>query len=339
MKRLNAVLLILGVGFLGYLFWRIGPAEFWQELRALGWGLIPLVLSEGAGLLAHTVAWRHCIGQQRPRVPLFRLFRMSLAGFAINYLTPSASLGGEVSKAALLSSTHPMPEAVSSVLLDKLSSAFAHLLLAVLGSFFLLGWASLPRALWAAMAGSSILLTGGMLVFLWLQKHGKLGGFMRWLAGRRIGGRLLRRAAEKSSALDETLRVIYRDRPRDLVFACGWHLLGHAAAILQVWVFLYCLGQPARIGAVAGAAFLSLWFDLLTFIIPLNAGALEGSRIVALKAIGNSASVGLAFGVAIRVAQVCWACFGLVSYALFTTRKAEGSAGLTSLSGSSLSNP
>jgi hypothetical protein len=49
--------------------------------------------------------------------------------------------------------------------------------------------------------------------------------------------------------------------------------------------------------------------------------ALEGSRILALKAIGYSAPVGLTFGVAIRVAQISWACFGLVIYALFTTQK------------------
>ncbi len=328
MKKLNVFLLILGLAFLGYLLWRIGPSELWQQIRALGWGLIPLILAEGGGNLAHTVAWRHCIGNARRRVPLYRLFPMAMAGFAINYLTPSASLGGEVSKAALLASTHPMPEAVSSVLLDKLSSAIAHLLLAVLGSLFLLTWTSLPLGLWAAMAASSVLLSSGVAVFLWLQKQGNLGGFLRWLASRRVGGRLLQQAAERTSSVDEALSRFYRERPLDLVQACAWHVLGHSAAVLQVWLFLYWLGQPAPLAAAAGAAFLSLWFDLLTFAIPLNAGALEGSRIVALKAIGNRAPLGMAFGVAIRFAQLFWACFGLVSYAVFTTRMTRATATL-----------
>lgn len=90
---------------------------------ALGWGVIPLILIEGLGNLVHAVGWRYCIDAPAPQVPLLRLFRMSLAGWAINYLTPSASLGGEVTKAALLASTPKGPEAVSSVLLDKLTSA------------------------------------------------------------------------------------------------------------------------------------------------------------------------------------------------------------------------
>ena len=86
-------------------------------------------------------------------MPLLRLFRMAMAGFAINYLTPSASIGGEVSKAALLASDHKGPEAVSSVVMDKLCMAFAHLLLVVLGSLFLLWQVNLPVHLWVAMAG------------------------------------------------------------------------------------------------------------------------------------------------------------------------------------------
>lgn len=71
----------------------------------------------------------------------------------------------------------------------------------------------------------------------------------------------------------------------------------------------------------AAVGFLSLWFDLLTFSIPLNLGTLEGSRIVALKAVGGDALLGMTFGVAIRVAQVFWACFGLASYGLFAVHE------------------
>ncbi len=321
MRRLNNILLLVGLGFLLYLVWKIGPDELWHQFAALGWGVVLLILSEGLANLAHTVGWRHCLNRGHPPVPLLRLFRMAMAGFAINYLTPSASLGGEVSRATLLASVQKGSEAVSSVLLDKLMTALAHLALAVLGSLFLLWRVSLPIQLWIAMAVITVLLTGGMAAFLLLQKHGKLGAIFRWLVEHKLGGRFLELAAQRMSEVDAALQRFYRERPRDLALSVLWHLLGHSAAIVQAWLFLSLLKQPAPVATVAAAGFLSLWFDLMTFAIPLNLGTLEGSRIIVFKSLGCPALLGMAFGVAVRVAQVFWACFGLVSYSLFTARK------------------
>lgn len=320
MKRLNNALVVLGLGFLLYLVWKVGPDELWHQVGALGWGVIPIVLCEGLGNLAHSIGWRHCLDRAYPRVPLLRLFRMAIAGFAINYLTPSASLGGEVSRATLLASVQSGPAAVSSVLLDKLMTAMAHLALAVVGSLFLLWRVSLPIELWLAMAMMTGLLTGGMTAFLLLQRYGKLGGVFRWLVAHNLGGRFLEGVAHRMSEVDETLKQFYHERPWDLVLSVLWHVLGHSAALVQAWLFLTLLQQPAPVATVAAAGFLSLWFDLMTFAIPLNLGTLEGSRIVVFKALGCPALLGMAYGVAVRFAQLFWACFGLVSYSLLTTR-------------------
>jgi len=96
-----------------------------------------LVLIEGAANLAHTVGWRQVINNSHRQAPLLRLFRMGMAGYAINYLTPTAAVGGELSRAALLASSQKGSEAVSSVLVDKLTTGVAHVLLAVLGALLL----------------------------------------------------------------------------------------------------------------------------------------------------------------------------------------------------------
>ena len=56
--------------------------------------------------------------------------------------------------------------------------------------------------------------------------------------------------------------------------------------------------------------------------MPLTLGTLEGGRLLALKAVGSNAVFGMAFGVAIRIAQLFWACFDLVNYALLAPRTA-----------------
>ncbi len=62
-----------------------------------------------------------------------------------------------------------------------------------------------------------------------------------------------------------------------------------------------------------------MWFDLLTFAVPLNLGTLEGTRVVAFKAIGYSSLMGMTYGVATRLAQMSWAAFGLLSYAFLAS--------------------
>lgn len=317
MKRVNAALLCLGVAFLVYLVWKVGPAELWQHLRQLGWGVVPLIVSEGLANLLHTLGWRHCLTGAGRNVSLLRLYRMVTTGWAVNFLIPSAAVGGEVARASLLADRQNTSQAVSSVLADKLSTAWGHLLLVGLGTFFVLGRVQLPVQLWLAMLVTSVLLTAGIATFWLLQVRGKLSALVGWLAAHRGDGNTLQRALPRIRQVDQALSSFYRERPWDFVCSILWHLLGHSMAIFQVWLFLSLLHHPAPFAAVACVAILGLWFDLLTFAVPLNAGTLEGSRIVALKVAGGDAGMGMAFGVAVRLAQLFWAGAGLANYALY----------------------
>jgi uncharacterized protein (TIRG00374 family) len=322
MKLLHALLLALGIGFLAYLVWRIGFGELWRELGSLGWGLVPLLFSEGAAEFFHTLGWRRCLSAQHRTLGFWLLFRIRMAGYAINYLTPTAALGGEATRAGLLSAYGRGAEAVSGVLIDKACFAFGHLLFVVVGSVIILWRIPLPPALAVGMVVAGLLLAVGIVAFALLQKHGKLGAVVRWLAAHRIGGAKLRQAAEGITAVDESFRVFYRDHPRDLAVAVGWHLVGFPVGILQTWLFFALLNQPASFAVAASVWFLGLWFDLLTFAIPLNLGTLEGSRIVTFKAVGYQALQGMTFGVTLRLAQLVWALYGLINYALLASTSA-----------------
>src|SRR4051812_31071105 len=187
MKRLNTVLLGLGVVFLACLIWKTGWRELWHQVSALGWGIMLIILAEGLANLAHTLGWRQCISTRNGHLPLWGLFRMNMAGWGINYLTPTASVGGGVSRAAFLASANKATDATSSVLLDKLMTAMAHLLLVALGAVFLFWRVHLPVQLWIAMGITTVLLTAGMTFYLWLQKNGKLGAVCRWFVERNWG--------------------------------------------------------------------------------------------------------------------------------------------------------
>ena len=315
MRKLNTVLLVLGAGFLAYLVWRTGMGELLRQVGGLGWGLVPLILCEGVAEFIHVAGWRYCLSGPHRSLSMVRLFRIRMAGYAINYLTPTAAMGGEVTKAALLASKHRGPEAVTGVLIGKVCFAFAHLLFVVIGSIICLWRIDLPRALWLGMTISGGLIASGMLAFLLIQKQGKLGVLVRWLASRKLGGSMMQQAARGISEVDEVLKGFYQQRPRDFLKAVCWHQLGYSIGIVQTWLFLSLLHQDVSWLLAAGLWFLGMWFDLLTFAVPLNLGTLEGTRIVALRAIGYSSLAGMTYGVALRLAQLFWSAIGLVFYA------------------------
>jgi len=323
MKRLHTLLLVLGAAFLLYLLWKTGIGELCRQVGMLGWGLVPLILCEGVAEFIHVAGWRYCLSGPHRSLSLLQLFRIRLAGYAINYLTPTAAMGGEVTKAALLASNKPGPEAVTGVLIGKVCFSLAHLLFVVCGSVITLWRIDLPRALWLGMSVSGALIASGMGAFLLIQKYGKLGGLVRWLVSHNVGGPRMQQAAQGISAVDEALKAFYRQRPGDLLKAVGWHQVGYSVGILQTWLFFHLLHQDVSWLIAAALWFLGMWFDLLTFAVPQNLGTLEGTRIVALRAIGYSSLLGMTYGIALRLAQLFWSVLGLMLHALMLRQAAH----------------
>jgi hypothetical protein len=319
MKRVEFILFGLGCVLLAALVWTIGPGELWNELRSLGWGLLAFFAAEGLAEAIHTLGWRLCLPKKLHSLPYFFLFRVRAAGYAINFLTPTAALGGEVTKISLLSSRCAVSEATSGVLISKLCFAIAHLLFVALGSIVIVRSVHFTMLQWIPMLLGGVLVTSGIFTFFILQKNGKLGTLLRWLASKNIGGTPLKKAANVLTAVDGELQSFYRDRQRDMWCAIGWHLLGYLIGIIPTWYFLERVAPPAAVSIAATAWFLGMAFDLITFAVPLNAGSLEGTRVLALKVLGYAAPVGMAYGIALRAGQTLWAIAGLGLRATFGT--------------------
>lgn len=320
MKVINAILLALGTALLAGLLWGIGPKELWRELCSFGWGLIPFMLCEGIAEMIHTFGWRRCFNGEIRALPWSFLFRARMAGYAINYLTPTASLGGEVTRTTLLASKGGVSRAASGVLIGKVCFSVAHLLFVAIGTIFILHAVRLPRALWVPLLLSALLVACGIFTFFLLQMRGKLGAPIRWLAAKGVGGRKLEKVESNLTTLDEELRAFYRERPRDMCYAICFHLLGYSVGIAQTWFFFHLL-HPTSLSVAAAIWFLGMWFDLLTFAIPMNAGSLEGSRVLLFKLFNFTAPLGMAYGIALRLAQILWAMIGLAFYGQLLGRK------------------
>jgi hypothetical protein len=325
MKKFHTVSVVLGITLLVVLIWHTGLGPLWRNLILLGWGLVPIILLEGVADLFHTIGWQYCLSEPHRSLPFSQIFQIRLAGAAINYLTPTAALGGEVTKGTLLSMKHPGPEAATGVIIGKLSYAMAQLLFVGAGSIVILWGIPLPDGLWVAMLSGGALLGSGILGFLLTQKYGKLGAIVRWVAARNLGGKPLATAVLHMNEVDHALRRFYKEHPGDLPLSMFWHIVGMACGIIQTWWFLYLLTDTPSLITGAGIWFLGGWFDLLTFPVPYDIGILEASRGVAFSFLGFNLALGLSFGIATRLKQLFWAGIGMLVYmAILAGEKGKG---------------
>jgi uncharacterized protein (TIRG00374 family) len=249
-----------------------------------------------------------------------------MAGYAINYFTPTAALGGEVTRVSLVAPAGRTAEATSTVLIDKACMALAHLLIVVAGAGLLLfGGIRLPPVLQTTMLVSGSVIAAGIIAFMLIQKEGKLGAMLRWRLVRRLAGARSQNFADNTAAVDEALRIFYRDRRSDLVLAVIWHMGGYTASLLQTWLFFTLLGLHPGFVVVAGVWIIGLWFDLVVFLVPMSAGTLEGSRIVTFAAVGYSAVQGMTLGMVVRLGHLSWAVVGLLGYAVLAFKSGASS--------------
>ena len=315
MKYIRLLILAAGIPLLGFLIYNIGLRALWHQFTALGWTLGLLILIQGAANLFHAQGFRHCLVSSHRLLPFSRVLSVYMAGSSINYLTPTAGLGGEVAKGLLLATDRTGTQAASAVLVDKLSCALSQLVLIALGLPLFLSGPAMPRALWSALTLVTVALGGGIIGFLVVQRRGKLGVFVRWAVRHRLGGAGLRKMAGSLTDVDRELRRFHGERPLDFVLSIAWHFAGYLWGAVPTYYFLILTHSSASFSTAGAITILGIWFDMAIFAAPVDIGIQEATRVLAFRIVGYPSALGLTFGITLRMQKIFWAGIGLMLYA------------------------
>ena len=307
----------LGVG-LGLFGWVLAASDLkgvWALLTDFRWrfGMVFLFYVVIFGL--DTLGWKFALQPRvQSRIPWNRLFRIRLAGEAVNYVTPAASIGGEPVKAWILSRRYgvPMQEGVASVIVAKTTFTLSMLLFVTLGlvvalatqpsSSRLLAW------VWVVLPSLSLLLALFVLV-QFLQPFRRLErAVSRWLP------ESLRKTAEKVHEWDREIISLYRKSPGSVLCSLGFHFLGWLAGAVEVYLILHFLHLP--VSWATAFSLEALWVLLRSgaFLIPASLGASEGFLLLICSGLGVSAITGLALGLIRRAREVAWTGLGLLEF-------------------------
>lgn len=306
--------LVAGAGLFG---WVLSSTDLRAVVRLIGqlhWRFLMIFAFYAVIFGLDTLGWKYALQPAvQSRIPWNRLFRARLAGEAVNYVTPTASIGGEPVKAVLLSRRFgvPMAEGMASVVVAKTTFSVSMLLFAMFGLGVAWVIHPLPDALmrwvWAVLIGLSVAL-GLFVLVQFLQPFQNSAGFFRkWFPGSSV-------LEEKGQGWDQAIRSLYAQSPGSLFWSLGFHFLGWMAGALEVYLILRLLQIPISFST----AFIieSLWVLLRSgaFMIPGSLGASEGFLLLICSGVGISAVAGLALALLRRAREICWTGLGLLEF-------------------------
>ena len=199
----------------------MGAARLLDDLRGFGWAIVGVVAFELVIDACNTVAWRHTLPPDAG-IGFWSLFWVRQAGVAINQVTPTATVGGEVVKTILLRPHLRSAVSAASLVAARMSYALGQTTLVLLGLSAVLGRTRDTPDLALAVVAAFVATVGGVLGFVWLQRRGIFATAAAAL--RRLG--IARGIADHlhagGAALDTHLSDFYRDRPRAFAASIVW---------------------------------------------------------------------------------------------------------------------
>ena len=293
-------------------------AEIWAHVQTAGWWFVAVVLLWLPIYLLNAWSWSFIIhAQAGPRVPFLRVFRYTISGYALNYVTPVGVLGGEPYRIMELSGIVGSERATSSVLLYAMMHIFSHFLFwAASILLFLLCHSGLLTPVMAVLLGLVALFCGlGIYFFLRGYRNGFAFRAMHLLTYIPLVGKWARRLVEQQADtihhIDQQIAALHQCNRWRFYGSLFLEFLARVVGCLELWFILMILTDSVRfVDCILIQAFTSLFANLL-FFMPMEMGTREGGFALAVGGLVLPATFGVLAGLLTRLREIIWIAVGL----------------------------
>ena len=304
------VLLLGGLVLLVSLVYELGPAALFANVRLVGWGFAPIVLQESFSYFVNTLGWRAAFGRPRPSIPFRRLIAARIAGDAVNYVTPTATLGGEFVRTRYLSGQASNTALVASVAVAKLAQTIGQIVFIIVGLIIIVDETPLPAALrQGLLIGLGAFVTLAVLLVLG-QRRGMFAPL--WRTAQRVGLPGAPEFTRRLQRLDEEIAHFHSNANGDFILSVACFTAGWFWGVVEVYLILSFLDVPVNLHRALTIEVLSAAINGMLFFVPGKLGTEEGGKVLIFTILGLDPAKGLAMGIIRRMRELSWAGVGLL---------------------------
>jgi len=305
------VFLLGGLVLLAFLIRELGASTVMANLSLVGWGIAPVVLQELLAYTANTLGWVAAFPRPRPPIPFAQLLAARIAGDAVNYVTPTATLGGEFVRTRFLQGQATGTSLVASVAVAKLGQTIGQIAFVVVGLAIILDDTPMPAALRHGLLGGLAAFSALALVLVVGQRRGMFAPL--WRLAQRLG--LPARAPEfthRLQRLDDEIARFHGNANGAFVLSATCFFVGWTFGVIEIYLILWFLGVPATVHRALTIEVLSVAIDGMLFFVPAKVGTQEGGKVLIFTILGLDPAKGLSLGIVRRIRELTWALVGLL---------------------------
>ena len=134
MKVFEKIILAIGVVTMAYLLWKLDTSSIWANVVHIGIGLPVILMLPIPDHILNALGWKFSFGtKDAASLRLWKLILIRIAGDGVNYLTPSATIAGEVVRPAMLDADAPAEAKIASVVVARFTQSVGQALFIMIG--------------------------------------------------------------------------------------------------------------------------------------------------------------------------------------------------------------
>ena len=311
MRKLNILFFIIGVLFFIKLVIEYDMDAIWQDLCAVRYGFLWVILIWSLVVLFDTITWKHTFGDDKSRLSFLNLGLIMTAGQAINNVAPSGNLG-ELVKGKYLADHIGGRETVSSLIIFNFLHLACSIGLIFLGSIVSLFIPQVPAHLSMILIGITIPFIGAVFTMVYALNRGVATKITSLIRRLRIPIKEPDKWVENARQVDKYIREFYTMHPRDFFICLISQILSRLCSVVEVFVICWLLGKPIDISMSFLIISLSILLFWLFAMVPGQIGVMEQSSESLFSSMGYQAGMGFSFELVRRARRLVQITLGLI---------------------------
>lgn len=322
-NKLRNLFFLIGVVAVAVMLWKFEMPydQVLQNVQRAGIWFPAVLLLWGIIYFMNTCAWQVILNagdtQTQARVPFWKVYKYTVTGFSLNYVTPVGLLGGEPYRIMEVSAYVGKERATSSVILHAMMHIFSHfcfwafsIVLYLLLYGEQMGWGM--GIMMLLIAAFCVL---GIYFFMKGYRNGLALNVLHFFARisfckKKING-FIERNLPAIERVDQQIAALHAQSRRVFYLSLSLEFFARIVGCLEILFILYIMtDQVSFWDCILIQAFTSLFANLF-FFMPMQMGAREGGFALATGGLAMTKAFGVYTSLIVRLREIVWIVIGI----------------------------
>lgn len=292
--------------------------ELWDNLKRAGMWLPAVILLWVLIYWLNALAWYIIIrdGKKGSPIPFWKVYKLTITGFALNYATPVGLMGGEPYRIMELTPYVGASKATSSVILYVMMHIFSHFCFWLFSIFLYLAFYPVDTFLTIVFAIVGAFCSLAIYFFMKGYKNGMAVRTLRLLGYLPFVKKWARRFSEEKKEtlqrVDCQIAELHKQRKTTFYSSLGLEFIARIVGCLEVYFILNVMTDDVSfIACILIMAFTSLFANIF-FFSPMQLGAREGGFALSVSGLSIPSAFGVYTSLITRVRELIWIIIGVM---------------------------